>query len=63
MHGFDNQFKSMHGILLAVGPAFQSGIIVEPFLNLHVYELTAKILGIKPAPNDGSIEAVRTLLK
>ena len=63
MHGFDNQYKSMHGIFLAVGPAFQSGITVEPFLNLHVYELTAKILAIKPAPNDGSIEAVRTLLK
>lgn len=62
-HGYDNQFKSMHGIFLAVGPAFQRGIIVEPFLNLHVYELTAKILEIKPAPNDGSIEAVRAMLQ
>jgi hypothetical protein len=36
---------------------------VEPFLNLNVYELTAKILGIKAAPNEGSVEVVRMLLK
>jgi predicted AlkP superfamily pyrophosphatase or phosphodiesterase len=63
MHGYDNQYKSMHGIFVARGPEFRRGELVEPFLNLHIYELIAKILQIQPAPNDGSLDVVKGLLR
>jgi hypothetical protein len=63
LHGYDNQLPSMRGIFIARGPAFKTNAIVEPFLNLHVYELVCHILKIKPAPNDGDLNAVRPLLR
>ena len=49
-------------MFIACGPAFRRGLVVEPFLNLHVYELVTKILGITPAPNDGDLKIVLPLL-
>jgi predicted AlkP superfamily pyrophosphatase or phosphodiesterase len=62
-HGYDNNLQSMQAIFIAHGKAFKKGSVVEPFENIHVYELMCRILGIKPAPNDGNIEAVKHLLK
>lgn len=62
-HGWDNALPSMRAIFVAAGPAFRSGTLVEPFQNVHVYALMARILGINPAPNDGSLDSVRTLLR
>ena len=62
-HGYDNQLSSMRGIFIAKGPAFKKGLIIELFENIHVYNLIAKILGLKPAPNDGNIDYVEILLK
>jgi len=63
MHGYDPQLRSMHGIFLARGPAFKRGLVVEPFRNVHVYPLMAHLLGLTPAPNDGSLDSVRVLLR
>jgi predicted AlkP superfamily pyrophosphatase or phosphodiesterase len=62
-HGFDNQTPGMRAIFIARGPAFKSGFTTEPFLNVHLYNLMAGILNLKPAPNDGSLDSVRTVLR
>ncbi|KAA3653567.1 MAG: alkaline phosphatase family protein [Calditrichaeota bacterium] len=62
-HGYDNSDERMHGIFIAFGPAFRQGSRVSPFLNIHIYELVCKILGIVPAPNDGSLDSVKVVLK
>lgn len=62
-HGYDNALESMGGIFIASGPAFRSGHVAEPFLNIHVYELVCEILGLDPAENDGSLSAVEGLLR
>lgn len=62
-HGFDNADSTMRALFIAAGPAFRRGVVVEPFQNLHVYELVCRVLGLRPAPNDGSLDSVRTLLR
>ena len=52
-HGYDPKLRSMHGLFVASGPQFKSGLVVPPFLNIHVYELICKVLGLRAAPNDG----------
>lgn len=62
-HGWDNALPSMRAIFVAAGPAFRSGVVVDPFQNIHVYSLLAHILALKPAPNDGTLDSVRTMLR
>ena len=62
-HGYDNQLLSMGALFVASGPAFRSGAVVPPFQNIHVYDLIAHLLGLRPAPNDGSPDSTRVLLK
>lgn len=61
-HGYDNQLLSMGAMFVAAGPAFKSGLVVHPFQNVHVYDLLCNILGLKPAPNDGSMDSTRAML-
>ena len=62
-HGYDNQSVSMRAIFIAHGRAFKKGKIVEPFENIHVYELMCKILGIRPAKNDGNLDRVKSTIR
>ena len=62
-HGYSNQFPDMHPFFLAQGPAFKEGFVSEPFENVNIYSLMCHILGIEPAPNNGSLQAVQHLLK
>lgn len=52
MHGYDNTLPSMAALYVAAGPAFKTGERVEPFLNINIYPLVARLLSVKPAPND-----------
>ncbi len=63
MHGFDNREKDMQGIFLAHGPNFVKGSRIEPFENVHIYEMMCELLGIEPAQNDGSIAILKSILK
>lgn len=56
-HGYDTNLKSMQGLLIVSGPQFKSGLIVPPFENIHLYEMMARVLGLKPASNDGKAAA------
>ena len=60
--GYDNRYPSMHAIFIARGPAFENGLEVPPFQNIHIYNLIARVLGLKPAPNDGSLDSVKVML-
>ncbi|RMF59127.1 MAG: alkaline phosphatase family protein [Bacteroidetes bacterium] len=62
-HGYDNALISMRALFVAHGPAFRQGLTVAPFENVHLYALMAHVLGLEPAPNDGTLEAVRHLLR
>jgi predicted AlkP superfamily pyrophosphatase or phosphodiesterase len=62
-HGYDNQALAMGATFIAAGPAFRSGYVSPPFQNIQVYDLLCRILGLKPAPNDGSPDSTRMLLK
>ena len=61
-HGYDDTLSTMRAIFIAHGPAFRRGVTVPPFRNIHVYPLLAAVLGLDPAPNDGSLDSVRALL-
>lgn len=62
-HGFDNQLESMRATFIAHGPAFKSGVLVEPFENIHLYSLMTHVLGLRPARNDGNLAEVRSLFR
>lgn len=62
-HGFDNQLESMRALFIGHGEAFKQGLVVEPFANVDVYNVMTRILGLKPAPNDGNTATVKALLR
>jgi hypothetical protein len=62
-HGYDNRYQEMQATFIAHGAAFKKGYVAEPFSNVNVYELMCRILGLKPAKNDGSIENVKEILR
>ncbi|MFN6964774.1 MAG: ectonucleotide pyrophosphatase/phosphodiesterase [Pyrinomonadaceae bacterium] len=62
-HGHDNKYREMMATYVAHGPAFRRGMVAEPFPNVDVYNLMCRILGLKPAKNDGDIERVKVMLR
>lgn len=62
-HGYDNQLESMRAIFIGHGEAFRQGLVSEPFQNIHIYNLMCKILGLRPAKNDGNFKIVKNLLR
>ncbi|MBX3282238.1 MAG: alkaline phosphatase family protein [Acidobacteria bacterium] len=62
-HGYDNKYESMRATFIASGPAFKRGYVAKPFANVEVYNVVCKILGLKPAPNDGDLDHVRSMLR
>jgi hypothetical protein len=53
----------MRAIFLAQGPAFRSGYVAPAFRNIHIYHLISNVLGLTPAPNDGSADSTAALLR
>jgi predicted AlkP superfamily pyrophosphatase or phosphodiesterase len=62
-HGFDPADPAMAALFVAHGPAFRRGITLEPFDNVDVYALLAKIAGIQPEKNDGNLMPFEGSLK
>jgi predicted AlkP superfamily pyrophosphatase or phosphodiesterase len=69
MHGYDaTRMPEMKAIFFAAGPDIRPGIALEPFENVNVYPLVAKILGLditnmKSGPIDGTLGALGGILK
>lgn len=60
-HGYSNKYADMHPFFLAHGLLFKENYpnyISEPFENVNIYPLMCHILGIEPAPNNGSLVTV-----
>ncbi|KAI0210315.1 Ectonucleotide pyrophosphatase/phosphodiesterase family member 5 [Lamellibrachia satsuma] len=62
-HGYSNALPSMHPFFIAHGPVFKRGYVAKPFNSVDVYPLICKILHIKPAPNNGSLDYIQHILK
>jgi predicted AlkP superfamily pyrophosphatase or phosphodiesterase len=62
-HGQDPQHPDLHGIFIAAGPSFKSGVVIERFQNVEIYNLMARVLGLTPAANDGSAEFPVSILE
>jgi hypothetical protein len=52
----------MRAIFIAHGEAFKKGRVVAPFENIQVYNIMTRILGLKPAANDGNYRAAKAVL-
>jgi predicted AlkP superfamily pyrophosphatase or phosphodiesterase len=62
-HGYDHELESMRAIFIGHGAAFPKGKVIEPFQNIHVYNLMTRILGLQPAKNDGDMRLAEAALK
>nr|XP_061806748.1 ectonucleotide pyrophosphatase/phosphodiesterase family member 1 [Nerophis lumbriciformis] len=62
-HGSDNLFTNMQAIFIGYGPGFKSNTTVPPFENIELYNLMCDLLGIPPAPNNGTHGSLNHLLK
>ncbi len=62
-HGYDPALENMGALFVAAGPELARGRVTPAFRNVHVYALTARLLGLRPAPNDGSVDSIRAVLR
>jgi predicted AlkP superfamily pyrophosphatase or phosphodiesterase len=62
-HGYDPAEPDMHGLFVAAGPSFRRGVSLPPLDNVDVYELLCALLGVEPAPNDGTLDSTRAALR
>ena len=47
---------------MAHGPAFKKHFKVDTFRNVDIYGLMCHVLGVEPAPNNGSMDIVSQML-
>ncbi|XP_040919998.1 ectonucleotide pyrophosphatase/phosphodiesterase family member 1 [Toxotes jaculatrix] len=62
-HGSDNLFTNMQAIFIGYGPGFKKKSVVPPFENIELYNLMCDLLGIRPAPNNGTHGSLNHLLQ
>ncbi|XP_063446163.1 bis(5'-adenosyl)-triphosphatase enpp4-like [Mytilus trossulus] len=61
-HGYDNRLNSMKPIFLARGPNIKENYITNTFRSIDIYPMVCHLLGIQPAPNNGSLTATSSFL-
>jgi predicted AlkP superfamily pyrophosphatase or phosphodiesterase len=70
-HGFAPQEADMLVAFRAIGPDFKKGYAAVPyeegrlagFKNIDLYPLLCRLLGIRPAPVDGSLDRIEQILQ
>ena len=62
-HGYSTAMKNMYPFFIARGPAFKENFTSDTFDLIDIYPLICHILGIKPAPNNGSLARVEQLFR
>lgn len=59
VHGYDNFARQSRAIFVAKGPLFDwdfgRGQRLKPFINIEVYGVLSRILGLVPATNNGTL--------
>ena len=53
-HGYDPTLQDMHAMFRAIGPDV-CHVQIPHFDNVNIYSMICKLLGIVPAPNDGTL--------
>jgi predicted AlkP superfamily pyrophosphatase or phosphodiesterase len=61
-HGWDPATPNMGALFIAHGPLFRRGHEFADVDNIHLYNLLCRVLGLKPAPNDGDDRLAREAL-
>lgn len=61
-HGYDNAYLSMRTIFIAHGPQFARGMKIPSFENVELYQVMTSILGLTPAPNNGTLNFAASVL-
>ncbi|KAI4876708.1 hypothetical protein NFI96_017987 [Prochilodus magdalenae] len=62
-HGFDNKISSMQTIFMGHGPSFKFRNQVPPFENIELYNVMCDLLGLTPAPNNGTHGSLNAMLR
>ncbi len=62
-HGFDPDNPNMHAIFYASGPSFKKGYNAGGVNNIDLYPLITRLLSLRPANVDGTIDNVAGMLK
>lgn len=63
-HGYSPEYREMHGIFYANGPAIKEGLTIDRFENIHIYPLICQILGLPiPAEIDGDAAVLAPIIK
>ncbi|KAG8441663.1 hypothetical protein GDO86_010737 [Hymenochirus boettgeri] len=62
-HGYDNKINSMQTVFVGHGPSFKYRTKVPPFENIELYNVMCDLLGLKPAPNNGTHGSLNHLLR
>jgi len=62
-HGYDNAVPNMRALFVAHGPDFRPGSEIAEFPNVDVYDLLARLIGIDPVPNDGTLAPFLPVLR
>lgn len=62
-HGYDWKYRDMHSIFYGEGPSFREGARVDTLYNVDVYNIVCRILGLRPADNDGNQQRVNPLFR
>ncbi|XP_057684361.1 ectonucleotide pyrophosphatase/phosphodiesterase family member 2-like isoform X2 [Corythoichthys intestinalis] len=62
-HGFDNKITSMRTIFMGHGPSFRFRTQVPEFDNIELYNVMCDLLGLTPAPNNGTHGSLNGMLK
>uniref|UniRef100_A0A8C7LJT6 Ectonucleotide pyrophosphatase/phosphodiesterase 2 n=1 Tax=Oncorhynchus kisutch TaxID=8019 RepID=A0A8C7LJT6_ONCKI len=62
-HGYDNKINSMQTIFCGYGPMFKFKTKVPVFENIELYNVMCDLLGLNPAPNNGTHGSLNHLLK
>ena len=61
-HGYDPAEPTMAALFIAHGPAFRAGVTLPAFDNVDVYPLLARLMGLRPEHNDGSLAPLKAAL-
>ncbi|KAG5264924.1 hypothetical protein AALO_G00259510 [Alosa alosa] len=62
-HGFDNKINSMQTIFMGYGPSFKFKTKVPVFENIELYNVMCDLLGLTPAPNNGTHGSLNAILR
>ncbi|XP_024539898.1 ectonucleotide pyrophosphatase/phosphodiesterase family member 3 [Selaginella moellendorffii] len=60
-HGYDNAYSSMRSVFFAHGPRFPKRKVAS-FPNVEIYNIITTIIGIRGAPNNGTLSFARDIL-